>query len=98
RKATGAHSLSAVPQVVNDVLHSSGEPLPASTRASMESRFGHSFGDVSVAPSVELTRPDDPSERQADAIAGDVLSGRASSPNTFDFSHVRLHRGARAAA
>jgi hypothetical protein len=64
----------------------------------MESRFGHSFGNVSVAPSVELTRPDDPSERQADAMADDVLSGRASSPNTFDFSHVRLHRGERAAA
>lgn len=39
---------SAVPALVDDVLHSSGQPLDASTRAFMEPRFGHDFSRVRV--------------------------------------------------
>ncbi|VVB71304.1 Uncharacterised protein [uncultured archaeon] len=37
-----------IPPIVNEVLHSSGRPLDASTRAFMEPRFGHDFGKVRV--------------------------------------------------
>jgi hypothetical protein len=38
----------AVPAIVHDVIHSSGEPLDATTRTFMESRFGHDFSRVRV--------------------------------------------------
>lgn len=38
----------AAPTIVNEVLHSSGQPLDPSTRAFMESRFGHDFSHVRV--------------------------------------------------
>lgn len=38
----------AVPQSVAEVLRSPGRPLDESARATMESRFGHHFGDVRV--------------------------------------------------
>jgi hypothetical protein len=37
-----------VPQVVHEVLRSSGQPLDPATRAYMESRFAHNFGNVRV--------------------------------------------------
>lgn len=36
------------PQIVHDVLHSPGQPLDVGTRAFMEPRFGHDFGQVRV--------------------------------------------------
>lgn len=38
----------SIPPVVHEVLSSPGEPLEESTRASMESRFGHDFSHVRV--------------------------------------------------
>jgi hypothetical protein len=38
----------AAPPIVHDVLRSPGQPLPASTRAFMEPRFGRDFGQVRV--------------------------------------------------
>ncbi len=37
-----------VPPIVNEVLHSPGQPLDTATRAFMEPRFGHDFGKVRV--------------------------------------------------
>lgn len=37
-----------VPQIIHDVLRSPGQPLDAETRAFMEPRFGHDFGQVRV--------------------------------------------------
>jgi hypothetical protein len=39
---------SHVPPIVNEVLHSSGQPLDPSTRAFMEPRFGHDFSHVRI--------------------------------------------------
>jgi hypothetical protein len=56
RKSTGgAKGPSAS---VRRALQGSGEPLPAGTRAQMESRFGHSFGGVRVA--IPGARPPSP--------------------------------------
>lgn len=38
----------SVPEIVGDVLASSGEPLPSQTRAEMEPHFGHDFSQVRV--------------------------------------------------
>ena len=40
RRATGHTESAAVPPIVQDVLRSPGQPLDATTRAFMESRFG----------------------------------------------------------
>src|SRR5260370_41446039 len=48
RAATNVSPANAVPQVVHDVLSSTGQPLDAGTRAFMESRFGHDFSNVRV--------------------------------------------------
>src|SRR5687768_6430294 len=44
--AHGEHP--AAPPMVHEALRSSGEPLDAHTRTSMESRFGHDFSRVRV--------------------------------------------------
>src|SRR5438876_7230652 len=49
RRATPqADSEALVPNIVHEVLRSSGQPLDHSTRAFMESRFGHDFAHVRV--------------------------------------------------
>ena len=50
----------AVPPIVHDVLSSSGQPLDAGTRASMEPRFGRDFSGVptySVTPALQMSQP-----------------------------------------
>jgi hypothetical protein len=44
----GTRSKPETPPIVDEVLHSSGEPLDSDTRAFMEPRFGHNFADVRV--------------------------------------------------
>jgi outer membrane protein OmpA-like peptidoglycan-associated protein len=46
RRSADEAEPTAVPPIVHEVVRSSGEPLDADTRASMESRLGHDFGDV----------------------------------------------------
>jgi hypothetical protein len=41
-------ALTDVPPIVNDVLHSAGQPLSRDTREFMEPRFGHDFSQVRV--------------------------------------------------
>src|SRR5215210_7979562 len=48
RRAAGEAKLSSVPPVVQDVLGSPGQSLDADTRAVMEPRLGHDFGQVRV--------------------------------------------------
>jgi hypothetical protein len=48
RQASSDAAVDASPPVVNDVLQSPGQPLDAATRAFMEPRFGHDFGQVRV--------------------------------------------------
>ncbi len=48
RKESSAAQPIAVPPIVGQVLNTPGQPLDASTRSFMESRFGHDFGSVRV--------------------------------------------------
>ena len=49
-KPVGANSASqlSVPQIVNEILNSPGQPLDAQTRAYFEPRFGHDFGQIRI--------------------------------------------------
>ena len=94
-----------VPPVVHEVLRSPGQTLEPATRAFMESRFGHDFRQVPVAPpsADRVVAPSDhPSEQQADRLAAAVARADAPSaglPRTrgFDFGDVRVHTDSRAA-
>jgi hypothetical protein len=48
RSALDDRPLGRVPSIVQDVLHSSGQPLDGGTRALVEPRFGHDFSRVRV--------------------------------------------------
>ena len=48
RIASSGGRLATVPRVVREVLDSAGEPLDPTSRADMESRFGHDFSRVRV--------------------------------------------------
>jgi len=48
RKSVDSSAPQAVPQIVHDVLRSSGQPLSEEARTVMEARFGHDFSRVRV--------------------------------------------------
>jgi hypothetical protein len=59
RKVDGSADLESVSPIVHETLRSPGQPLDATTRAFMESRFGHDFSRVRVhtdARAVESAR------------------------------------------
>ncbi|SRR5258706_509077 len=59
RMAAHGVESSEAPSIVHEVLHSTGQPLDASTRAFMEPRFGHDFSRVRLhtdAPAAESAR------------------------------------------
>src|SRR6266849_4186015 len=45
-QAANPDSVGVAPPVVNQTLHSPGQPLDSNTRSLMEPRIGHDFGDV----------------------------------------------------
>ena len=77
----------AVLPIVDEALHSPGQPLDAETRAFGEPRFSHDFGRVRVNPvstpavqtKLAISQPGDPYEQEADRIAGQIM--RMSDPS-----------------
>lgn len=65
RKATNPSERSEVPATINEVLHSPGRPLEASTLAFMEPRFGQDFSQVRVHTDAKAAE----SARALDALA-----------------------------
>ncbi|HET7269600.1 MAG TPA: DUF4157 domain-containing protein [Rubrobacter sp.] len=105
RRAASGAAPATTPPVVHEVLGSPGSPLDATTRAFMEPRFGHDFGQVRVRNAAQALRgsvpdvshPKDESEREADRIADEVLDTAPGSAPGYDFGQVRVHTDARAA-
>jgi hypothetical protein len=56
RKAVGGFNPRHVPAIVNSVLRAPGQPLQEPTRAFMEERFAHSFGNVRIHVDAEAAR------------------------------------------
>lgn len=66
---------SSVPSIVHDVLHSPGQPLDPATRAFMEPRFGHRFGDVRVHAEASAAESARALDAQAYTVGRDVIFG-----------------------
>ncbi len=104
RSAIGSGPATA-PPIVHDVLRSPGRPLDAATRNFMEPRFGHEFSRTPVSPArpgtqsgISIGPPQDHWEREADTIAGRVMSGRPSQNAVrHDLGNIRVHTGSEAA-
>ena len=105
RRATGPTAASTPPAIVHEVLNAPGQPLDRSTRTLMESRFGHSFGHLSVhrigaqlsSKPLAMGEPEDRFEQEADRMSDLVMRSQeiASGPG-YDFSQIRVHTDARA--
>jgi hypothetical protein len=64
-----------VPTIVQDVLHSPGQPLDSATRAFMEPRFGHDFSGVRVHTDAQAAKSARAVEALAYTVGKDVVFG-----------------------
>jgi hypothetical protein len=98
RSAVDAGAQDSVPDSVYATLRSPGHPLDEATREYMESRFDHDFSGVpSRGSRLSINPPDDQYEREAEHAAYHIHQVRPSLAHR-DFSAVRLHTDAQAAA
>lgn len=105
RSSNGGSGPPTVPPVVHEVVRSPGRPLDANTRASMEERFGHDFGKMSVysrslqgSSGATSIGPVDQYEREADAVASHASAATPMpTKGSADFGSVRVHTDSRAA-
>lgn len=109
RGAVDRHDES-VPPIVHDVLNSPGQPLDPATQAFFGQRFSYDLSDMPVRPIPGLARselsvgaPNDRFEQEADLTAKRVMRSPAESNGfamrpRYDFTQVRVHDDARAAA
>ena len=63
------------PPIVNEVLHSSGQPLDPSTREFMEPRFGHDFSQVRVHTDAQAAESAGAIDALAYTVGRDVVFG-----------------------
>lgn len=66
---------SDVPQIIHEVLHSPGEPLDSATRAVMEPRFGHNFGQVRIHATAKAAESARAIQALAYTVGHDVVFG-----------------------
>ena len=71
----GAGLRADVPPIVHDVLRSSGQPLPAATRAFMETRFGYEFGQVSIHSDQRAAQSAHAVQARAYTVGQDIVFG-----------------------
>jgi hypothetical protein len=67
---------SEVPPIVHEVLNSPGQQLDSATRAFMEPRFGHDFGNVRVHTDAKAAESTRAVQAHAYTVGGDVVFGR----------------------
>ena len=112
-RAATEGALAEVPPIVHEVLQSPGQPLDPATRAFFEPRFGHDFSQVRVHPEPHgaSAGPEGTALTAGSAMYGGAMHTAGPgqpltrATRTFfeprfgdDFSQVRVHTGARAAA
>ena len=92
RRATGHHAPATVPPVVREVLGSPGRPLDAQTRAFMEPRFGHDFGQVRVHTDERAAESARAVNAHAYTVGRDVVFGAGRySPGTQEGRRLLAH-------
>src|SRR5258708_5141929 len=82
RHSTGNQDSAKVPEIVYDVLRSSGQPLDIKTRAFFEPRLSRDFSPLGVGPrtrstlpgGVEISAPGDVSEQEAARFARGLVT------------------------
>jgi Domain of unknown function (DUF4157) len=86
------HELNGVPPIVNEVLQSSGQPLDAETRAFMEPRFGHDFGQVRVHTDERAVESAEAVNALAYTVGKDVVFGASQyAPTTTEGKRMLAH-------
>jgi hypothetical protein len=75
RKATKEAEPFAVPNIVDEVLRSPGQPLSAGVRGFMEPRFGHHFDHVRVHTDERAAKSAEAVNAQAYTVGSDVVFG-----------------------
>jgi Domain of unknown function (DUF4157) len=75
RSAPDHKEVPQVPEVVNDVLRSSGQMLDAPTRSFMESRFGHDFSQVRVHTDAKAAESAQAVNALAYTVGSDIVLG-----------------------
>ena len=92
RKATGEESAEELPEIVDDVLHTSGQPLDSATRAAMEPRFNRDFGDVRVHTDSTAAQSARAVNAHAYTVGQDVVFGSGQyQPQTEAGAHLLAH-------
>jgi hypothetical protein len=69
------HQVKVMPPIVNEVLHSPGQPLDAGTRAFMEPRFGHDFSKVRIHTDTQAADSAHAVNALAYTVGNDVVFG-----------------------
>jgi Domain of unknown function (DUF4157) len=88
----GITGVDEVPEVVNDVLNSSGEPLHPKTRAFFEPRFGYDFSTVRVHTDAKAAQSARLVSALAYTVGKDVIfRDGAYAPNTFAGLRLLAH-------
>lgn len=83
RKSSNNSKQMAVPPIVHEVLHSSGQPLDAATRAFMEPHFRHDFSGVRVHTDAKASESAQMVDALAYTVGRDVVFGAGQyMPNT----------------
>src|SRR5690606_10863955 len=67
---------SELPDQAQDVLRAPGQPLDPATRAEMESRFGHNFGDVVIHTNPQAQESARAVGATAYTVGEDIVFGR----------------------
>jgi hypothetical protein len=65
--------MATLPPIVEEVLHSPGQPLDPVTRAFMEPRFGHDFGHVRVHTDAKAAESAHAAEADAYTVGHDIV-------------------------
>ncbi len=106
RHASAPETPTRVPQIVHNVLGSSGQPLDAVTRTFFEPRFGHDFSGVRIHTGPRATASAHSINALAYTVGSDIVFGAGQfSPQTaqgqrllaHELTHVLQQRSARAA-
>ena len=92
RKASSEESSEELPEIVDDVLNTPGQPLDSSTRAMMEPRFDRDFGDVRVHTDTTAAQSARAVNAHAYTVGQDVVFGSGQyQPQTDEGAHLLAH-------
>jgi hypothetical protein len=92
RKSLNNSEHQGIPLVVNEALHSSGQPLGESTRAFFEPYFAHDFSHVRVHSDTKAAESADAVDALAYTVNSNIVFGKGSySPGTLDGKRLLAH-------